>query len=160
MKIILALINETQKVSWCDTYPSSSPATVSLDAFYNRHLNDIVRTRILDAAKEEAEQNLGMPATYTVFEAVKESADKLLEGQEDEEQLLADRLKAGAELKEKTEVVESVKKEAKKEQLTKAQKRAAFKKTGTYGEDKPRGYDWVDVIRHLSQTGGVKQAES
>lgn len=48
-------------------------------------------------------------------------------------------------------------KEPKKEQLTKAQKRAAFKKTGTYGEDKPRGHDWIDVVRHLSQTGPAKQ---
>ncbi len=47
----------------------------------------------------------------------------------------------------------SSKKEQKKEQLTKAQKRAAFKKTGTYGDEKPRGHDWVDVLRHLSQTG-------
>ena len=41
--------------------------------------------------------------------------------------------------------------------MTKAQKRAAFKKTGTYGEDKPRGHDWIDVVRHLSQTGPAKQ---
>ena len=40
----------------------------------------------------------------------------------------------------------------KKEQLTKAQKRRAWDKAeiGRAGE-KPRGYDWVDIVKHLSQ---------
>ena len=49
--------------------------------------------------------------------------------------------------------VEEVKKEVKekKEQLTKAQKRRMFDKFGHAG-DRPRGWDWVDIIKHLSQT--------
>jgi len=42
----------------------------------------------------------------------------------------------------------------KKEQLTKAQKRRQWDNRAV-GDDgqKIRGHDWVDIIRHLSQTG-------
>jgi len=40
-----------------------------------------------------------------------------------------------------------------KEQLTKAQKRRITERTNHKGE-RERGWNWVDVIRHLSQTGG------
>ena len=46
----------------------------------------------------------------------------------------------------------------KKEQLSKNQKRRMFDKFGSTA-DRPRGWDWVDIIKHLSQTGGQK-AES
>lgn len=48
--------------------------------------------------------------------------------------------------------METPKKPEKKEQLTKAQKRRAWDKAelGRAGE-KPRGYDWVDIVKHLSQ---------
>ena len=41
----------------------------------------------------------------------------------------------------------------KKDQPTKAQKRRMWEKGGLDTEERPRGWDWVDVIRHLSQTG-------
>ena len=41
----------------------------------------------------------------------------------------------------------------KKENLTKAQKRKMWNKQNAAGE-KPRGWDWVDIVKHLSQTGG------
>lgn len=41
----------------------------------------------------------------------------------------------------------------KKEQLTKAQKRKQWDRVDNKG-NRPRGYDWVDIIKHLSQTGG------
>lgn len=41
----------------------------------------------------------------------------------------------------------------KKEQLTKAQKRRITQQTNFKGE-RERGWNWVDVVRHLSQTGG------
>ena len=42
----------------------------------------------------------------------------------------------------------------KKEQLSKAQKRRQWnnRMVGEEGQ-KPRGHDWVDIVRHLSQTG-------
>lgn len=48
------------------------------------------------------------------------------------------------------------KKAPKKEQLTKAQKRRLWNKTDGTGE-KPRGWNWVDIVKHLSQTGGKQE---
>ena len=45
----------------------------------------------------------------------------------------------------------------KKEQLTKAQKRNAWKKGGLDKGERERGWDWIDVIRHLSQTGSKQE---
>lgn len=44
------------------------------------------------------------------------------------------------------------KKAPKKEQLSKAQKRRQWDRVEAKGE-KPRGWDWVDIVKHLSQTG-------
>lgn len=42
----------------------------------------------------------------------------------------------------------------KKEQLTKAQKRRQWNnRVVADGGQKPRGHDWIDIVRHLSQTG-------
>jgi hypothetical protein len=42
-----------------------------------------------------------------------------------------------------------------KEQLTKNQKRREWDKVDSKGE-RPRGYDWVDIVKHLSQTGSSR----
>lgn len=42
-------------------------------------------------------------------------------------------------------------KKEKKEQLTKAQKRRITQQTNYKGE-RERGWNWIDVIKHLSQT--------
>ena len=55
--------------------------------------------------------------------------------------------------------LESSKPKEKKEQLSKAQKRSMWKKGGLDQADRPRGWDWVDVIKHLSKTGGGIAAE-
>lgn len=43
----------------------------------------------------------------------------------------------------------------KKEIMSKSQKRKQWDRLDAKGE-KPRGYDWVDVVKHLSQTGSSK----
>lgn len=52
---------------------------------------------------------------------------------------------------------DTTKKVAKKEHLTKAQKRRQWDKSDGKGE-KPRGWDWVDIVKHLSQTGSKDEA--
>ena len=52
-----------------------------------------------------------------------------------------------------TETTPSKGENVKKEQLTKAQKRRAWEKGGLDQGERARGWDWIDVIRHLSQTG-------
>ena len=46
----------------------------------------------------------------------------------------------------------------KKEHLTKAQKRKYYDRVNVQKGEMPRGYNWVDIIKHLSQTG--KQEEN
>lgn len=55
--------------------------------------------------------------------------------------------------------VEENTKKPKKEHLSKAQKRKQWNKTDGKGE-KPRGWDWVDIVKHLSQTGSKAEQES
>ena len=47
----------------------------------------------------------------------------------------------------------------KKEQLTKAQKRKMYNRLDQKGEHE-RGWDWVDVIKHLNQTGKSAASET
>lgn len=49
------------------------------------------------------------------------------------------------------------KKVVKKEHLTKAQKRRQWDKVDARGE-KPRGWNWVDIVKHLSQTGSKEDS--
>lgn len=57
------------------------------------------------------------------------------------------------------EVSEPKKENQKKEQLTKAQKRRQWDKVGSKGE-KPRGWNWVDIVKHLSQTSSRCSGDS
>ena len=141
------------EIKWTDEYPSELPA-LSLESFYNKHLVPEVKTTILKAVSEEAEQFLGMSMTYSLFEWVRESLETLLEKQP--ETLLTS---VCEEIEEKCSVNENddddettTKTKVKKEQLTKAQKRAQWKKGGVNEEDRERGWNWVDIVRHLSQT--------
>jgi hypothetical protein len=91
--------------------------------------------------------------TYTLFECVKEHLEELTSELEEE-------------MKNAAVVVENVRSlnigpvikttpteaPAKKEQLTKSQKRRMWERTDNKG-NRARGWDWVDIIRHLSQTG-------
>ncbi len=136
-------------LTWGDDYPEQLPA-VSMDAFYNKHVVDEVKTKVVEAVKEEAEQYLGMSMTYSLFEFVKERADELMEGQP--EQFVE---AAAAAIKTVSIADDEVKvsNKPKKEQLTKSQKRRMWDKGGLDTEERPRGWNWIDVIRHLSQTG-------
>ena len=58
---------------------------------------------------------------------------------------------------ESQEATDKPKKE-KKEQLTKAQKRKITNRTDFKGE-RERGWDWVDVVKHLCQTGHQAQQQ-
>lgn len=97
--------------------------------------------------------------TYTLFEAIKERLTELLDDLE----------KANEEMNSVTENVKAVQLApviktssaadgqvpVKKEQLTKTQKRRMWERTDNKGQ-RLRGWNWVDIIRHLSQTGQGK----
>lgn len=139
------------EIKWTEEYPSELPA-LSLESFYNKHLVPEVKTNILKAVTEEAEQFLGMSMTYSLFEWVRESLETLLEKQPETIQTVCEEIETKCSVTENDDEETTAKTKVKKEQLTKAQKRAQWKKGGVNEEDRERGWNWVDIVRHLSQT--------
>ncbi|PZC84736.1 hypothetical protein B5X24_HaOG204284 [Helicoverpa armigera] len=134
------------EISWGPTYPTEKP-NFNLDIFYNQSLLQPVKEKILSIVDAEAEQWLGCAMTYTLFECLKERLAEILADQTEEVVVTARVEKIVID--DQTEQKKPVEK---KEQLTKAQKRRAWDKAeiGRAGE-KPRGWDWVDIVKHLSQ---------
>ena len=160
------------EIKWTDEYPTELPA-LSLDSFYNKHLVPEVKISIIKAVTgqinlmnsndlvihfvtEEAEQFLGMSMTYSLFEWVRESIETLLENQPETIQTVCEEIETKCSVTEETEADQNTAKaKVKKEQLTKAQKRAQWKKGGLNEDDRERGWNWVDIVRHLSQTANT-----
>ncbi|XP_011178426.1 RWD domain-containing protein 4 [Zeugodacus cucurbitae] len=141
------------EIQWTDTYPNEIPK-INMDTFYNRNLILDVKTKIKGVIEEEAEQWLGCGMTYTLFECLKDRQDELTSGQPEHAptpSIDLDTFGVNA-IKISDSGDTNKKKETKKEQLTKAQKRRQWERTDHKG-DKPRGWDWVDLVKHLSQTG-------
>ncbi|CAH0748565.1 unnamed protein product [Diatraea saccharalis] len=135
------------EISWGPNYPTEKPK-LNMDIFYNQHILPIVKEKTLEIVNVEAEQWLGCAMTYTLFECLKEKVSELL-AEQTEEVVISSRVEK-ITIEDQGEV-ESTKKE-KKEHLTKAQKRRAWDKAEVgRGGEKPRGWDWVDIVKHLSQ---------
>ncbi|XP_055341595.1 RWD domain-containing protein 4-like [Paramacrobiotus metropolitanus] len=115
------------QVHWPASYPDALP-DISLDIFYNNHLSHASKERIRAQLLQEASTLLGCPMTYSLFEYVSQNVDSLL-------------------LAEDLQVARAPEREKEREKTVEAVVRAV--------EDKehPRGWNWVDVIKHLSQTG-------
>ncbi|XP_071790491.1 RWD domain-containing protein 4-like isoform X2 [Asterias amurensis] len=136
------------EIKWGDNYPEEFPE-ISLNTFYNNHLQDDIRSSVVEKVKAEAEQWLGCAMTYTLFEWAKENA----------EDLMAEQTEAQMTVRSSSNTEQAVaKQKEKKEQLTKAQKRKIANRTDHRG-DLPRGFDWVDIVKHLSRTGFSKTQE-
>lgn len=123
--------------TWPDAYPECAPQ-ISLDAFFNNRISSKTKQHIVSKVEEQVEANLGTAMMYTLFEWAKENQESLME--DHQPVVMA--------------VQSSDKKKEKKEQLTKSQKRKITCRTDNKG-DLPRGWDWIDVIKHLSKTGGM-----
>lgn len=144
-------LNETKSflldISWPETYPETAPQ-ISLDAFFNNRISPETKQVIISKMHEQVEANLGSAMMYTLFEWAKENQEMLMENHQP--------VVSAVTLTSTSDVnspVSSSKKKEKKEQLTKAQKRKMIGRTDNKGE-LPRGWNWVDVIKHLSKTGG------
>lgn len=126
---------------------------------------------------EKAEQYLGDPVTYTLIELVKDNLENWLlqvskqhpiqEQPKQEEVALVEEVETLVNIiqfrifvfqmmtlkSEKFQnIADTPKKTVKKEQLSKAQKRRQWDRCNAGGEQ-PRGWNWVDIVKHLSQTG-------
>ncbi|XP_043232717.1 RWD domain-containing protein 4-like isoform X1 [Amphibalanus amphitrite] len=138
------------EVKWTENYPDELP-NINLDAFYNKHILPAVKEHVVDQVRQQADTMLGMSMTFTLFEWVKESVTELMA-----EQTAAPPVSQATEEVEQLTITQvgggGVKKE-KKEQLSKQQKRRAWDRAQVGGGgERARGWDWVDIIRHLSQT--------
>lgn len=133
--------------TWPETYPETAPQ-MSLDAFFNNRISAETKQLILSKLEEQVEANLGTAMMYTLFEWAKENQEALMENHKPI--VTAVMLTSSCEV---TTQASTAKKKEKKEQLTKAQKRRIISRTDNKGE-LPRGWNWVDVIKHLSKTGG------
>ncbi|XP_044040763.1 RWD domain-containing protein 4 isoform X2 [Siniperca chuatsi] len=133
-------------ITWPEAYPETAPQ-ISLDAFFNNRISTETKQQILSKLEEQVEINLGTAMMYTLFEWAKENQDALMENHKP---VTAVTLTSSSEM---TTTNSTAKKKEKKEQLTKAQKRRIISRTDNKGE-LPRGWNWVDVIKHLSKTGG------
>ena len=112
------------------------------------------KVKIIDILNAEGENWLGCGMTYTLFECLKEKLTELFteleEGSQNQkvdnvaENLSTIQLKSGVDPQAKAQV--------KKEQLTKAQKKKLWERSDNKG-NRVRGWNWVDIIKHLSQTG-------
>ncbi|GFS24622.1 RWD domain-containing protein 4A [Elysia marginata] len=142
------------EVSWPPTYPEDLP-TINMDTFYNNHVIQTVKDAVKTGVLEQAEDLLGMSMTFSLFEWVKDNLDSLLADQPDAPVNHSHHTVSVPEEKQTT-TVSAVKE--KKENLSKSQKRRLFDRFGA-NQDKPRGWDWVDIIKHLSQTGSQRKDE-
>lgn len=99
--------------------------------------------------------------TYTLFEFVKEQLTELLDELEEESKSAA-ALKAITEETKAVHLAPVIKTTetviAKKEQMTKNQKRRLWDRTNNKGE-RERGWNWVDILRHLSSTGHKEETQ-
>lgn len=138
------------EIQWVDNYPNEVP-TINMDAFYNRNLIPPVKQKISALLLEEAQQWVGCGMTYTLFECLKDKVDELVAEQPDTPVVQSVDLESNVASIKISDSGDK-KQPAKKEQLTKAQKRRQWERTDHKG-DRPRGYDWVDIVKHLSQTG-------
>jgi hypothetical protein len=148
-------------IKWAQDYPDCIP-TVTLDSFYNQHLPDKAKKEALMNIVDESWKNVGEQQTYTLIEWMKENLLQLIGPYVfDEVCRLENHENEGAPeaTKKEDEDDEKSKKESKKEQMTKAQKRRQWGRMDKDG-NVARGHDWVDVVRHLSQTGGSSYTEA
>ncbi|XP_058814817.1 RWD domain-containing protein 4-like [Topomyia yanbarensis] len=155
------------EICWHETYPNELP-TINMDTFYNQNVSRSVKDKIIGILKEEGEQWLGCGMTYTLFECLKDKVDELLMDENfncgADQQIIGTNHQQCAELGSSDEADPDERGTSaggtgggggnqKKEQLTKAQKRKQWDRVDNKG-NRPRGWDWVDIVKHLSQTGG------
>ncbi|XP_015282459.1 PREDICTED: RWD domain-containing protein 4 isoform X3 [Gekko japonicus] len=135
------------EISWPEAYPQTAPA-ISMDAFFNNAISSGVKQSILNKLMKEVEVNLGTSMTYTIFEYAKDNRELLMENQPVNTVTALNNCTSAGH----PDTAQPNKKKEKKEQLSKTQKRKLADKTDHKGE-LPRGWNWVDVIKHLSKTG-------
>eukprot|EP00033_Pygsuia_biforma_P004084 GCRY01004476.1.p1 GENE.GCRY01004476.1~~GCRY01004476.1.p1 ORF type:complete len:209 (-),score=46.17 GCRY01004476.1:82-708(-) len=149
-------------VKYTANYPDELPE-LSLDAFKNKSLSDVRKEHAMKIITEKATELLGAPLIFTLIEELKECwaemFDDVLEGEEVEKKETPELTERDMEMQQKREEemrIAAEKREKEKEEKalknrSKSQKRRETSKLNVNGE-KDRGWDWMDIIKHLSRT--------
>lgn len=126
---------------------------------------ETVKQKIMETLGAEGEQWIGCGMTYTLFECLK---DRIAEMMESQPQPVSDEESSESEESDDSDSSDADignlsiggAKGAKKERLTKAQKRRQWDQATAGGGERPRGWDWVDIVKHLSSCGNKDEAGS
>lgn len=142
------------EIAWGDQYPDELP-DVNLNAFFNKHVAESVKSEIKSELLKQADDLIGCAMTYTLIEYAKENVESLTENQPEKLEFTphADVLTTTKANDEKEQSAERDDNDNKS--MTKAQKRRMWDRmeAGAKAGDRPRGWNWIDIIKHLSQTG-------
>ncbi|KHJ99835.1 RWD domain protein [Oesophagostomum dentatum] len=122
------------EIEWPSDYPTVAPK-INMDVFYNSHIDDSVRQEIRNKVMEVAKENEGMAVSFTLIDYVSSNFDELT---------------AHWSVCTPNEEIVKVEERRKDEPMTKAAKRRMWDRNE--GTGKERGWDWVDILKHLAQT--------
>ncbi|CAF4484285.1 unnamed protein product, partial [Rotaria sp. Silwood2] len=142
------------EIHWPEGYPNVIPK-INLDLFSNRLLTNDFKTKLIEKLTNDANEQLDMPMTYTLFESIK---DFSYDGNIFQSSIISNINTTVLSSTTTTPSISGIP-VIKKEQLSKAQKRRQWNNR-VAGDDgqRPRGHDWIDIVRHLSQTGNKIQS--
>ena len=115
------------QIRWTESYPESEPE-VNLDIFYNNHLRESAKDEVKRRILEEAAVWLGCAMTYTLFEFAKENVESLIPES------------SVTEMSSRSD-----------ERANTVVERNETRATRSDDSDKPRGWNWIDVVKHLCQ---------
>ncbi|KAK4471977.1 hypothetical protein MN116_005355 [Schistosoma mekongi] len=134
------------QIQWPPGYPNVMPC-ISMDCFYNQHVPQDVKEKIVAELISVAKDQLGSALTYILIEFIKENRERFVKwfATEKVDKSQLDSISPETSVSRKQE---------KLPQLSKTQKRKYLGRLGQDGE-LPRGWNWVSVIKHLQQTGSA-----
>ncbi|KAL5109776.1 RWD domain-containing protein 4 [Taenia crassiceps] len=133
-------------ITWPKGYPFTPPV-VDLDEFCNHHVPQSMRDSITRELNDLALENSGEPLTFTLIEHLRDNMDEYAKQLKESK-----KRNTSSNVKQVGTEEATIKRATVKEVLTKAQKRKQLSRLDETG-NLPRGWNWVDVIKHLRQTG-------
>ncbi|VEL22119.1 unnamed protein product [Protopolystoma xenopodis] len=129
-------------IVWPIGYPDKQPV-LSLDSFYNNHLSSSLKDKIISDLSVLSNSLLGTALTFTLIEHTRENLDSYFEMNDSLIETIEDVKETSARKGTKT---------LKAEHMSKSQKKRYYNRLGKSGKLE-RGWNWVNIIHHLSQLG-------
>ena len=138
------------QITWPKEYPESDDAIIDLESFFNSHIKVHEREQMLNKVRKQYEDWSGMAMTFNIINHILDNIEEFRDVIKNE--LVIEREeKETITLEKKEKAADTMTKG-----MTKGQKRRFYDKFGNLdSEEKPRGWNWVDVIKHLNKTADV-----